>query len=793
MSIFEDIYNTISGFFNWLSSIGGGLRDNLGELGAWLQGGLGWLGERLQSGIVYYATQIYNAFSWIGTKFVEAYETLANWLEAGLEWISSGLSWIGSKILEGVQWIYNGILWLWDNLVAAFQALVNWIIGLIANAWNTIVGFGNAFVNSLNSFFTNWIKRLREKLISLFTVNIALHGMRISYEKLMEQPSLKNLVSMFSAPIISAVAGALLDAITPKPQSETVYVYLPFELPFWDISSLTLPRVPERPAPTPIEYLKPSRGGYKPIIEIPLKIGSSSEPIIQLPSYKLLYLKLGAEAEGYLPPFIPVELPLKLAETYEMPTGLQELNITNYLLSRNVSGTESQEWYDIYLLLGNRTDKQLPTTSTIDIVNRIYSATSQATPEQELLDILLNLGATNYKDLLTPTTIDIANTALGTQAQKLHSLYKSDAFLKLKETYSLSSSMLPGYSRPSGLGIRIEKELDTVPTIKILGTLSKGSARYRGCLSADGSIAYIPEDINRTRYISKYSTEDFSLISRHAVNGREQALCVTPDGQYLLTGDGFTLYVRDPDDLSLINYVSLPHIFYDYIYSVRMSFFHNRAIMVSETTVYIVDIPSLSYTSLDTGYTLCNADFVYYDSYIATMSTSGRVSIYSYPSLTLISRKTIGMNIPPYLKQEVAGNPTRPLIAVTYYYRKESERFCGVYSVPDLTRKWYYRTTGSAVDRPYAPSWNYSGDFLVFLGYTYALGYAGGYRIYRFTGQPIASGNFSYPAFNSERLYPSFSEWKPLESPTRIWCCQPVKGDQTWVAGGYGIVKIQII
>lgn len=788
MSIFEDVYNTISGFFNWLSSIGGGLGDTLGELGAWLQGGLGWLGESLQSGIEYLATQLYNAFSWIGTKLVEAYETLANWLEAGLEWIGSGLSWIGSKILEGVQWIYNGILWLWDNLVAVFQALVNWIIEFIANAWNTIVGFSNAFVNSLNSYFTNWIKRLREKLISLFTINIALHGMRISYEKLMEQPSLKNLVSMFSAPIISAVAGALLDAITPKPQSETVFVYLPFELPFWDISSLTLPRVPERPAPTPIEYLKPSKGGYKPIIEIPLKIGSSSEPIIQLPSYKLLYLKLGAEAEGYLPPFIPVELPLKLAETYEMPTGLQELNITNYLLSRNVSGTESQEWYDIYLLLGNRTDKQLPTTSTINIVNRIYSATSQATPEQELLDILLNLGATNYKDLLTPTTIDIANTALGTQAQKLHSLYKSDAFLKLKETYSLSSSMLPGYFRPSGLGIRIETELSTVPTIEILGILSKRIAKYRGCLSADGSIAYIPEDISETRYISKYSTEDFSLISRYAVNAGEQALCVTPDGQYLLTGDGRTLYVRNPNNLSLINAASIPHV----IYSVRMSFFHNIAIMVSGTTVYIVNIPSLSYTSLDTGYTLRNADFVYYDSYIATMSPSGKVDIYSYPSLTLINSKTIGTDA-PHFKQEVAGNPTRPLIAATYY-PTYSDRGCGAYSVPDLTRKWYHSVSGSAVDYPYAPSWNYSGDFLVVLGYRYGSYYYGGYRIYRFTGQSIASGNFSYPTIGSDYGgYPTFSEWKPLNSPTRIWCCQPCGGTENYGAGGYGIVKIQII
>lgn len=792
MSIFEDVYRTVSGFFNWLSSIGGGLGNTLGELGAWLQGGLGWLGESLQSGVEYLATQLYNAFLWLSTKLVEAYETLANWLEAGLEWIGSGLSWIGSKILEGVQWIYNGILWLWDNLVAVFQALVNWIMKFIANAWNTIVGFGNAFVNSLNSFFTNWIKRLREKLISLFTINIALHGMRISYEKLMEQPSLKNLVSMFSAPIISAVAGALLDTITPKPQSETVFVYLPFELPFWDTSSLTLPRVPERPAPTPIEYLKPSKGGYKPIIEIPLKIGSSSEPIIQLPSYKLLYLKLGAEAEGYLPPFIPVELPLKLAETYEMPTGLQELNITNYLLSRNVSGTESQEWYDIYLLLGNRTDKQLPTTSTIDIVNRIYSATSQATPEQELLDILLNLGATNYKDLLTPTTIDIVNTALGTQVRKLHSLYKSDAFLKLKETYSLSSSMLPGYFRPSGLGVRVETELSSVPSITIVGTANKPTAATRAaCLSPNGTYVFIggAETISEVThyYIYVYNSSDFSLVTKVEVEENQDPIKVTYDGRYLICSNDSKIIVRSFSGEANIGDVVATFELSHRKDSIRLSRFQNKMLVTSGNTIYIFDIPSLSYTTITTDVNLQNADFVYFDNYIVATTKTAEAICWSYPSLTQLARRAY-CYYNANRRANVGGNPRRTLAAM-YGLISLTNRGLYCLKVPSLEPAWIWDTTGGTYDYPTDPYWDDNGDFVAALSHVYGSNVAT-MPILRHTGQFITGTTFGFKVSYwdlDNRL--GLTDWKD----EKILGFYGIYGSTSSGRYGYGIAHIQYV
>jgi len=304
MVTWSDIVKSVEGFFEWLQELGAGFTDSLGELGSWLFGGLQWLGDRFKEAWEYLADWLYNAIVWLANKLKEAYETLATWLAPAIQWIGSGLSWIGQNLYNFGQWLYNGVIWVANSVWELIISFVNWILEQLASAWNTIVSFANSFISGFNQSFNNWVKGLRAKFKQLMLVNMTIPTTMNAFEKLVEKPSLKGVLGIISAPFISAVAVELLDAIVPTPESETVLIFYPFELPMWEYARYSPTRPEYLTPPESVGTILPPAIGFRPLVELEASVGSVVE-------YEL----------GFV---VTREFESSVASQYEVVTGVTE-------------------------------------------------------------------------------------------------------------------------------------------------------------------------------------------------------------------------------------------------------------------------------------------------------------------------------------------------------------------------------------------------------------------------------------------------------------------------------------
>ena len=267
MVTWDQIVATVQGFFEWLSGVGAGLTDTLGELGSWLFGGLQWLGDRFKEAWEYFTNWLYEGIKWLADQLYNAYNWLATQIANGLAWIGSGLSWIGEQIYNFGQWLYNGIVWVAQTIWNTLVGIVNWIIEQLRNAWNSIIGFANGFINSFNQTINDWVKGLRDKFKYFILINTTVPTVLDAYYEFVKEPSLKKLLGILTVPIFGAITAELIDSIVPRPHSRQVIIYPPFNLPFWEYSPFTptLPEFPEKPVSP--GYLTPPTIGHRPIIE----------------------------------------------------------------------------------------------------------------------------------------------------------------------------------------------------------------------------------------------------------------------------------------------------------------------------------------------------------------------------------------------------------------------------------------------------------------------------------------------------------------------------------------------
>lgn len=252
MTLWDDIVGAIGNFWNWLQSIGGSILDPLSQLGSWIYGGLVSFAKWLYDGLEWIADQLYNALQWLADRLKEGYNALAQWIGSGLQWISSGLSYIGQQLYNFGMWIWNGINWVFGSTWNLIVTAINWIVSMLRNAWNTIVSFASGFVDSLNNHINNWIKGFRDKFIQLYVVNASLSMIKKGFNKFIEEPSFKSFATAVISPFLPIITAPILDSIIPKPQSQKVLVYIPFQLPFWETTPFSptmwqIPNPPEYP------------------------------------------------------------------------------------------------------------------------------------------------------------------------------------------------------------------------------------------------------------------------------------------------------------------------------------------------------------------------------------------------------------------------------------------------------------------------------------------------------------------------------------------------------------------
>jgi len=270
MVSWDDIVNAIQGFYNWLTGIGAGFTNTLGELGSWIFGGFQWLGDRFKEGLDVLGKWFKDAISYIANQLYNAYNVLVSWISPAIQWIGSGIAWIGQNLYAFGQWLYNGIVWIANAVWDFISSGINWITQQLSNIWNAISDGINWFVSSFNLTWSNWIKGLRAKFKQLLIVNLTVPTTINAFEELVKQPSIKKFLGLVLAPVTGAVVAEIVDKVIPTPSSEQVNIFPPFSLPSWtwtqfspakpgyltapSVSPLTQPVTPTVTPVTPVGY-----------------------------------------------------------------------------------------------------------------------------------------------------------------------------------------------------------------------------------------------------------------------------------------------------------------------------------------------------------------------------------------------------------------------------------------------------------------------------------------------------------------------------------------------------------
>lgn len=271
MVTWEDIQTALTDFWNWLTGVGGGLTDSLGELGSWLYGGIKWLADQIYNALTYFSNWLYHGLTWLGDKLKEGYEAIAQWISGGLQWIGSGLSWIGQQLYSFGQWLWSGIVNTAITVANTIEGFINWVWEGIVNIYNNIVNYLASWVHGINDFLNDWIKSLRDKFRDLVLVNTTLPAIFKSFDMLTEGKLKEGLLGMFISPFAGAIASELVDIVVPRPSSERIMFFPEFLFPTLTYTPITIEK-PEEPTvpPTteiPSTPMYPPSIGYRPTVE----------------------------------------------------------------------------------------------------------------------------------------------------------------------------------------------------------------------------------------------------------------------------------------------------------------------------------------------------------------------------------------------------------------------------------------------------------------------------------------------------------------------------------------------
>ncbi|MEM1553033.1 MAG: hypothetical protein QXH03_10255 [Candidatus Bathyarchaeia archaeon] len=459
MTLWDDIVGAIDNFWRWLQDIGGNILDPLSQLGSWIYGGLVSFAKWIYDGIRWMADQVYMALEWLADRLKEGYDALAQWIGSGLQWISSGLSYIGQQLYNFGMWLWNGINWVFGSIWNLIVTAVNWLVNTLRSAWNTIVSFASNFVNSLNNHVNNWIKSFRDKFIQLFVVNTSLMLVRKGFDKFIDQPSLKSLITAIASPILPIITAPILDSLIPKPQSQKVLVYIPFELPFWETTSFNptmwqIPNAPEYP-----EIIVPPTPRPENTVKITNAITTD------------IYLGISAG---------------------------QFVDIENGILTEFEHLIEEASYLDVENNILSDFSHQIIETKLIDVENRILTEFEHLIGETSYLDVENNILSDFSHQIIETNLIDIENRILTELEVGLIERY-NDTILETFDTMPSESKWYCMYS--------IRGNVYTYNGKLILEEYPYGSAMFAIARREYNRPPYhIQLKYDRTEYIMPYET-----------------------------------------------------------------------------------------------------------------------------------------------------------------------------------------------------------------------------------------------------------------------------------------------
>jgi len=202
----------------------------------------------------------------IPTAIVSAFNSFAQWLHGGITWLAT-------QIWNSFSYLTSGLMWIAEQITNAFVSIYNWIVSAVENTISWFSQQYDAIRNTINTWFTNTIKRFRLKLRDTIMINMGIVTAWKTIEKVMEKPSIKSILSIPVAILGGffggAILGEIVNSLVPVPET-TIFEIIP---PL-NIYQITLPRLEPVQTPKPPEYpIQPKPPTIEYSVERTLTIG----------------------------------------------------------------------------------------------------------------------------------------------------------------------------------------------------------------------------------------------------------------------------------------------------------------------------------------------------------------------------------------------------------------------------------------------------------------------------------------------------------------------------------------
>mgnify|MGYP000377265959 CR=1 FL=1 len=248
----------LSWFWNWLSGVidqirnwFSGIWDTVQQItntGQGLFSGLSVLASAIWDSIKYFGQRIYEGLKW----FFDGLKSLGEGVAKLGEWIWNALANLPNAIQNLGQWIWNGILWIAKTVGEVISMLWNLVAEGIEWVWNNLVSGINTFIDSVNVWWTNTFKLLRQKLKQTIVADVTIYFTWKSMEKSVESGDGWKVLLMPLYAVAGAIGGGIfaemIDSFVPNPETTTYPL-----IPTVNIPTISLPRTTPPAIPTPTE------------------------------------------------------------------------------------------------------------------------------------------------------------------------------------------------------------------------------------------------------------------------------------------------------------------------------------------------------------------------------------------------------------------------------------------------------------------------------------------------------------------------------------------------------------
>jgi len=275
--LYEAIVTAWSNFVDWLSGIGQTLNETYGQLGAGIVGGL----SALANAIIQFFQSVYDAIVYFSNAVQNALNTLASWISGGLSYIGTGISKIGESLYQFGLQIWNGIVDFVNGFISVIENGINWLINQFMNVYNTVRDWITSTLNGFNTWWTNLIISIRNKIKMTIKTDIMMYFTWKSFDKMTEAKGIFDFIRpigvLFTSAIMGEIFANVVDTVLPTPSTEPIPLIPTIELPEVTLSPVSIPRLsyggtPSQPSPMPPVYV-----GYIPIIDMDVGIGCEYE------------------------------------------------------------------------------------------------------------------------------------------------------------------------------------------------------------------------------------------------------------------------------------------------------------------------------------------------------------------------------------------------------------------------------------------------------------------------------------------------------------------------------------